>query len=127
MTTMSKSFGRASHLRVDAMFSLEPFTLRDIGSPQVFQTGETFKGAPLIDYQHPHDLIMNLGAEYSRSIGNTTVVLQGYAVGVGGDLTGYLVPENLSESYGSPLSMHGYLRYRGIFPANSTLRPHHGR
>ena len=44
------------------MFSLEPFTLRDIGSPQVFQTGETFNGAPLIDYQHPHDLIMNLGA-----------------------------------------------------------------
>ena len=31
-------------------------TLRDIGSPQVFQTGETFGGAPLIDYQHPHDL-----------------------------------------------------------------------
>ena len=127
MTALSKTFGTTSNVRIDATFSLEPFTLRDIGSPQVFQTGETFKGAPLIDYQHPHDLIMNLGAEYSRSIGNTTVVLQGYAVGVGGDLTGYLVPENLSESYGSPLSMHVYLRYRGIFPANSTLRPHHGR
>ena len=50
------------------MFSFEPFTLRDIGSPQVFQTGETFHGAPLIDYQHPHDLIMNLGGEYSRSL-----------------------------------------------------------
>ena len=50
------------------MFSLEPFTLRDIGSPQVFQTGETFNGAPLIDYQHPHDLIMNLGGAYSRAV-----------------------------------------------------------
>lgn len=31
-----------------------------LGSPQVFQTGETFNDAPLIDYRHPHDLIMNL-------------------------------------------------------------------
>ena len=64
------------------MFSLEPFTLRDIGSPQVFQTGETFNGAPLIDYQHPHDLIMNLGGEYSRSrSAPRRVTLAAYAVG----------------------------------------------
>lgn len=81
MTTLAKSFSSASHLRIDAMFSFEPFTLRDIGSPQVFQTGETFGGAPLIDYQHPHDLIMNLGAELSRSIGLSTLTIQAYAVG----------------------------------------------
>jgi hypothetical protein len=81
MAALSKTFGTSSNLRIDAMVSLEPFTLRDIGSPQVFQTGETFKGGPIIDYQHPHDLIMNLGAEYSRSIGNTTLLLQGYVVG----------------------------------------------
>jgi hypothetical protein len=46
------------------MVSLEPWTLKDIGSPQAFQTGETFRRAPLIDYQHPHDLIMGLGATY---------------------------------------------------------------
>ena len=46
------------------MLSLEPWTLKDIGSPQAFQTGETFRRAPLIDYQHPHDLIMGLGAAY---------------------------------------------------------------
>jgi hypothetical protein len=63
------------------MFSLEPFTLRDIGSPQVFQTGETFGGAPLIDYQHPHDLIMNLGAEFSRVFGANSVTIAAYAVG----------------------------------------------
>jgi len=64
MAALQKSFGSSS-LNLVAMFSLEPFTLRDLGSPQVFQTGETFNGAPLIDYQHPHDLIMNLGGEYS--------------------------------------------------------------
>ena len=40
----------------DAMLSLEPFTLDKIGSPQVFQTGETYHGGPIIDRQHPHDL-----------------------------------------------------------------------
>jgi hypothetical protein len=81
MASLARHFDAASRLRVDAMFSFEPFTLRDLGSPQVFQTGETFNGAPLIDYQHPHDLIMNLGVEYSRAVGATTLWVQGYAVG----------------------------------------------
>ena len=55
---------------VSSMLSLEALTLRDIGSPQVFQTGETFRRAPLIDYQHPHDLFMGLGAEYTRPAGS---------------------------------------------------------
>ena len=32
---------------------------------------------------------------------------------VGGDVTGYLVPANLEESYGSPVSFHLYIRYYG--------------
>jgi len=32
------------------------------------------------------------------------------ALGIGGDITGYLVPGNLDESYGSPLSFHVFLR-----------------
>jgi hypothetical protein len=59
------------------MFSLEPFTLRELGSSQVFQTGETFGGAPLIDYQHPHDLIMSLSASYERPAGPLTWTLRG--------------------------------------------------
>src|SRR4051812_1829205 len=48
----------AGALKLTAMMTLEPFTLRRLGSHQVFQTGEAYLGAPLIDYQHPHDLIM---------------------------------------------------------------------
>jgi len=51
-------------LSVTGMISLEPFTMKALGSPQVFQTGEAYHGAPLIDYQHPHDLLMDLGATY---------------------------------------------------------------
>lgn len=46
------------------MNSLEPATLDDPGSPQLFQTGETFEGEELVDYQHPHDFFMNISATY---------------------------------------------------------------
>ena len=81
MTSLNKTFSNGSALGLIGMFSFEPFTLRDIGSPQVFQTGETYNGAPLIDYQHPHDLFMNLGGEFERPFGATSVTIAAYAVG----------------------------------------------
>lgn len=56
-------------LTLTSMLSLEALTLKDIGSPQVFQTGETFGKPPsaLVDSQHPHDLFMGLGSEYRRA------------------------------------------------------------
>ncbi len=44
--------------------------------------------------------------------------------GVGGDITGYYVPENLSESYGSPVSFHVFLRYRGRAGARDRVTSH---
>jgi hypothetical protein len=63
------------------MVSLEALTLRDLGSPQVFQTGETFRGAPLLDYQHPHDLVMALGGDYRRPVGRATLIAAADLVG----------------------------------------------
>src|SRR4051812_25670888 len=39
--------GTAGHMRLTGMFSLEPFTMQALGSPEVFQTGETYQQAPL--------------------------------------------------------------------------------
>ena len=50
------------------MNSFEPATLPDEGSPQLFQTGETFNGVPLVNRQHPHDFFMNLSATYRADI-----------------------------------------------------------
>jgi hypothetical protein len=57
-------------VRLHGMLSLEPFTLRRLGSAQAFQTGETLDDAPLVDYQHPHDLFMALEARYERALGS---------------------------------------------------------
>jgi len=56
-------------LQLRGMFSFEPFTFPPGGSPLLFQTGETYKGQPLIDRQHPHDLFMELSAQYTHPLG----------------------------------------------------------
>ena len=56
-------------LQLRGMFSAEPFTIPPGGSPLLLQTGETYKGRPLIDHQHPHDLFMELSAQYTLPIG----------------------------------------------------------
>jgi hypothetical protein len=47
-----------------AMMSTEPFTVGKAGYPLLLQTGETYRGQPLHDRQHPHDLFMELAAGY---------------------------------------------------------------
>jgi hypothetical protein len=68
-------------LALDAMVSLEPITLEKIGSPQVFQTGESYNGAPLVDRQHPHDLLMGLGTTYRLKRGAVACSLAADLVG----------------------------------------------
>lgn len=55
-----RSLGSA-RVTITGMLTLEPFTLSARGSPQLFQTGESYQGIPLVNLQHPHDLVMNLG------------------------------------------------------------------
>jgi hypothetical protein len=96
----------AGRLTLQGMLSLEPWTIgrlvyahglngperlyaydnagqqQPIGaSPQAFQTGESYLGSPLINYQHPHDLLMGLGATYRFGEGRARYT-------VGADLVG---------------------------------------
>ena len=61
MVSVTRQSGRG-RVTFHAMVSAEPWTLRRLGSAQVLQVGETLDGAPLLDYQHPHDLLMGLEA-----------------------------------------------------------------
>jgi hypothetical protein len=70
-----------NRLSIAAMISLEPVTLADQGSPQLFQTGESYRQTPLVNYQHPHDLLMGLGATYR-------IVRGGAAFFAGADVVG---------------------------------------
>src|SRR5580704_16919468 len=61
------------------MLSLDPATITDRRFPELFQTGETAFGKPLVDAQHPHDFIMGLGFHYAHSLGEHTTLQLYYA------------------------------------------------
>lgn len=50
------------------MFSGESLTSPHPGFPELFQTGETYHGEPLVDHQHPHNLFAELAAMYTLPI-----------------------------------------------------------
>ena len=50
------------------MFSAESLTSPHPGFPELFQTGETYHDAPLVDHQHPHNVFAELSAHYSLPI-----------------------------------------------------------
>ncbi len=47
------------------MFSAESLTSPHPGFPELFQTGETYHGEPLVDHQHPHNVFAELSFLYS--------------------------------------------------------------
>jgi hypothetical protein len=61
-----------------AMLSLEPLTLGKRGYPLLLQSGEQVDGQPLVDRQHPHDLIMEAAAMYERDL-TRRIAFQVYA------------------------------------------------
>jgi hypothetical protein len=68
MIHVQKAIG-PGRLSLLVMNSLEPATFAKRGSPELFQTGESFRGQPLVDRQHPHDFFMNLSATYRLDLG----------------------------------------------------------
>jgi hypothetical protein len=54
---------------VRQMFSAESLTSPHPGFPELFQTGETYHGEPLIDHQHPHNVFAELSALYTLPLG----------------------------------------------------------
>ena len=71
------SWGR---IQLKSMFSLEP-AMDSSGYPNLFASGETSNGLPLIDRQHPHDLFMELAGRIDINAGAGTVYIYGGPVG----------------------------------------------
>jgi hypothetical protein len=72
------SFGR---IQLKSMLSAEPL-MKNSGYPNLFATGETNNGEPLVDRQHPHDLFMELAARVDVNVAdNASLFLYGGPVG----------------------------------------------
>ena len=90
------------------MFSAESLTSPHPGFPELFQTGETYHGEPLVDHQHPHNVFAELAAQYTLPISrNLSWLLYGGPVAdpaLGPVM--YLHRESASENPAAPLSHH---------------------
>jgi hypothetical protein len=94
-------------LSLEGMASLGPFTMEELGSPQVFQTGEAYHGAPLIDRQHPHDLLMELAARYTSPQGPVALIAAGGLVGAPAlGPTPFMHRESARDNPAAPLGHH---------------------
>jgi hypothetical protein len=72
----------SGQLLLRGMVSAEPWTIRGCGYPDLLATGEVCDGEAIHDRQHPHDLFMEIAAQYDRPLAHG-LRLQLYGAPVG--------------------------------------------
>ncbi|MBY0504444.1 MAG: hypothetical protein K2X03_11070 [Bryobacteraceae bacterium] len=78
MLGAARNLGRGS-IMLRGMVSLDPVTVRGKQYPLLFQTGELAQGKPIVDGQHPHDLLMELSIQYARPLSEKAMLSLYYA------------------------------------------------
>ena len=74
MAMYNRPVGKNGLFNFAAMMSLDPLTVTLRGYPLLFQSGESYKGEPLVDRQHPHDLFAGLSVGYTQRLSKTVDV-----------------------------------------------------
>lgn len=108
LMTMEQRHLWGGTLLLRQMFSAESLTSPHPGFPELFQTGETYHGKPLVDHQHPHNVFSELAGMYTVPIKEkVSWLLYGGPVGEPalGPVT-FLHRESASENPAAPLSHH---------------------
>ncbi len=63
-----RNVGKRGLFHFSAMLSADAITVGQSGYPLLFQTGESYRGQPLIDRQHPHDFFSELSVSYAHAL-----------------------------------------------------------
>jgi hypothetical protein len=107
MTMEQHRLGRGT-LLLRQMFSAESLTSPHPGFPELFQTGETYHGEPLIDHQHPHNVFAELAALYTLPINDKVswLLYGGPSAEPALGPVMYLHRESASENPAAPLGHH---------------------
>lgn len=63
-----RQVGKRGLFHFSTMFSLDAPVGGGAGYPLLFQSGEAYKGKPIVDRQHPHDLFSELSVSYSQAL-----------------------------------------------------------
>ena len=89
------------------MLSLDPWTVTPSGYPLLLQTGESYRGSPLHDRQHPHDFFMELGVLYDRAVAKN-VAMELYAAPAGEPALGPVAFMHRTSAMDNPLAPTGH-------------------
>jgi hypothetical protein len=89
------------------MLSLEPVTITHRRFPQLFQTGETAFGIPIIDGQHPHNFFMELAGRYDVNLGEKSQLFF-YGGAIGEPALGPTAFPHRASASENPLAMLGH-------------------
>ncbi|GGH11498.1 hypothetical protein [Mucilaginibacter phyllosphaerae] len=109
MYMAQRKIGSNGLFAINTMFSLDAFTVGAGGYPLLYQTGESYQGRKLVDYQHPHDLFAELSVAYTQRVAaNTDISL---SVGMPGE-----------PALGPPVFMH---RISALNDPNAPLSHHY--
>ena len=85
------------------MFSAEPWTIRGCGYPDLLASGERCKGEQIHEQQHPHDLAMEISAEYNAPL-NGPIRWQVYAAPAGEPALGPVAYPHRVSAMPNPLA-----------------------
>jgi hypothetical protein len=106
MLAASRPFA-GGRVELRGMMSAEPATIGAAGYPLLLETGETYRGAPVHDRQHPHDLFMELSGTYERLlVGGWGASL--YLAAIGEPALGPVAFPHRPSAAGDPLAPLGH-------------------
>lgn len=95
-------------LQVTGMVSLDAATAGGNGYGELFQAGETHKGALIVDRQHPHDALMQASVAWRVPLGDSTALtITGAPVGEPAlGPTAFMHRASAADVFAAPLSHH---------------------
>jgi len=89
------------------MLSLDPATVSNRGYPLLLQNGESYRGQPLVDRQHPHDFWMELAVMYERAL-SPSIGVMAYAAPSGEPALGPVAFMHRPSAMDNPIAPLGH-------------------
>jgi hypothetical protein len=107
MPMAQHALGARGQITLRGMLSLEPATVTHGYYPELFQQGETANSRTIIDGQHPHDFVMELGALYDLKLPRKTLLTL-YAAPVGDPAIGPTAYPHRQSASEDPIAALGH-------------------
>src|SRR5438105_9728212 len=119
MPMVSRDFGRQT-ITLRTMLSLEPATVTQRRYPELFQSGETAFGLPIVDGQHPHDLLMELAGRYDVRYSEKTRLFV-YGGPIGDPALGPTAYPHRASASENPVAVLGHHQEDSTHISNSVI------